>query len=241
MKFFLSILAFVMCCMNCVAQTYIEPVFDRTDVPNLHINKIEVTKDTTFVHCTYTAEAGSWARISKDTYLYNPETQEKFPILQSNDLPFSPQKREFPDSGIYQVSFSFSSIGDATKLDFIEDPDDEAFNIYGISLTNAFDISYTETELKRLSDMSLSFDSAGDTLRAIQYKEQEKMATAFIYGAKSEHLLMVVYDLCCMYEKYGFIQKAIEQRKKITDYVESLNDNIEKWQVISSISCVLCL
>ncbi|MBO7580697.1 MAG: tetratricopeptide repeat protein [Bacteroidaceae bacterium] len=198
-----------------------------------------MTKDTTFVYCTYKTEAGSWANISNDTYLYNPETQEKFPILQSNDLPFSPQKREFSDDGTYQVSFSFSSTGDATRLDFIEDLNEEAFNIYGISLTNSFNTSYNKEELKCFSNMSLSCDTAGDTIKAIQYKEQEKEATAFIYGEKSEQLLMVVYDLCGMYEKYGFNQKANDQKKKITDYVESLNDNLEKWQLLSSLSNVL--
>ena len=229
----------MMCCIKCVAQTYIEPVFDRTDEPCLHINKIEVTKDTTFVYCTYTTEAGSWANISNETYLYNPETQEKFPILQSDDLPFSPQKREFSDDGTYQVSFSFSSIGDATRLDFIEDLNEEAFNIYGMNLTKSFDTVYDKIELKRFSDMSLSCDTAGDTIKAIQYKEQEKETTAFIYGEKSEQLLMLVYDLCGMYEKYGFNQKANNQKKKITDYVESLNDNLEKWQLLSSLSNVL--
>ena len=239
MKYFLYMLAFVMCCINCVAQTYIEPVFDRADYPEyLHINKIEVTKDTTFVYCTYTAEAGSWARISKETYLYNSDTQEKFLLLQSRDLPFSPQKREFPNGGTYQILFSFSGIGNATKLNFIEDPNDEAFNIYGIDLTNTFDTSYSGTDLKCISDQSLSFDTAGDAIKAIQYKEEEKKATAFIYGTKSEQFLMVVYDLCRLYEKYGFNKLADDQKKKITDYIDTLNDNLEKWQLLTSLSNV---
>ena len=239
MKYFLYMLAFVMCCINCVAQIYIEPVFDRADYPEyLHINKIEVTKDTTFVYCTYTAEAGSWARISKETYLYNYETQEKFLLLQSRDLPFSPQKREFPNGGTYQILFSFSGIGNATKLNFIEDPNDEAFNIYGIDLTNTFDTSYSGTDLKCISDQSLSFDTAGDAIKAIQYKEEEKKATAFIYGTKSEQFLMVVYDLCDMYEKYGSCQKAKDEKKKVLDYIDALEDNLEKWYLFSSLSNV---
>ena len=108
-----------------------------------------------------------------------------------------------------------------------------------MNLTKSFDTVYDKIELKRFSDMSLSCDTAGDTIKAIQYKEQEKEATAFIYGEKSEQLLMVVYDLCGMYEKYGFNQKDNNQKKKITDYVESLNDNLEKWQLLSSLSNVL--
>ena len=240
MKYLVSLLTFVMCCIKCVAQTYIEPVFDRTDVPSLHINKIEVTKDTTYVYCTYTAIAGSWARISRNTYLYNPDTRGKFQMLKSDGLPISPQKREFPDGGKYQILFCFASIGNATRFDFIEDPNEEAFNIYGIKLTNTFNTSYTETEIKRISDQSLSFDTARDTIKAIQYKEEEKKATAFIYGVKSEQLLMVVYDLCSLYEKYGFNQEANDQKKKITDYIDALNDNLEKWHLLTSLSNVLC-
>ncbi|MBR1668138.1 MAG: hypothetical protein IJ693_07655 [Bacteroidaceae bacterium] len=127
MRSLISLLFFVMCCMTGIAQTYIEPVFDRTDAPSLHINKIEVTKDTTFVHCTYKAEAGSWARISKDTYLYDHGKRKKYRILRCPDLPFSPQQRDFRFGGFVQITFLFPSIGDATKLDFIEDLNEEAF------------------------------------------------------------------------------------------------------------------
>ena len=238
MKYFVVVLSFVMCCMKCVAQTYIEPVFDRADVPSLHINKIEVTKDTTFVYCTYTAEAGSWARISKNTYLYNSDTQEKFPLLQSHDLPFSPQKRKFLDGGTCQILLCFSGIGNTTRLDFIEDPDGEAFNIYRICLTNTFNTSYNKADLKRISEMSSSFDTEGDTIQALQYKEKEKTATAYIYGIKSEQLLIVVFDLCDMYEKYGLHQKANDEKKKIFDYIDTLDDNLEKWQLLSSLANV---
>ena len=44
------------------------PVFDRSDVPALHIDKVEISKDATCVFCSYDAIAGSWANISKDTY-----------------------------------------------------------------------------------------------------------------------------------------------------------------------------
>lgn len=224
--------------MRCAAQTYIEPVFDWTDVPNLHINKIEVTKDTTFVYCTYTAEAGSRANISQDTYLYDSVKKDKHPLLQCLGLPISPQEKEFPYDSTYQVLFCFSSIGNATKLDFIENLDEEAFNIYGINLTSTFDTSYNEIDPEYNSEMSLSFDAAGDTINAVQYKEKEKKATAFIYGIKSKQFLMVVYDLCNMYEKYGYYEQANDEKKKITDYIEALDDNLEKWHLLSCISSV---
>ncbi len=238
MRSILSLLFFVMCCIKSMAQTYLEPFFDRTDYPQFHINQIKVEMDTTYVFCTYIAQANSWARISKETYLYDHNKQKKYTILKCSGLPFSPQQQNFPNEEIIQITFCFPSIGDATKIDFIEDFDKEAFNIYGIDLTNTFDPSYYETELKYVLDMSLSYDTVGDTINAIQYKEQEKKVTAFVFGVKSEQLLMVVFDLCDMYEKYGFHQKANEEKKKISDYIDGLEDNIEKWQLLSSMSNV---
>ena len=51
------------------AQEVYNPVFDRTDIPAFHVEKVILSIDTTFVNCTYIAEAHSWANISKDTYL----------------------------------------------------------------------------------------------------------------------------------------------------------------------------
>ena len=117
----------MMCCMKSVAQTYVEPVFDRCDYSELHINRIEVTKDTTFVHCTLTLPAGNWATISKDTYLYDIERKLKYTIIKSPDLPYSPERKTFILGGDIPVLFCFPSIKNATKFDFIENPDKKAF------------------------------------------------------------------------------------------------------------------
>jgi len=52
------------------AQVVENPVFDRTDVSAFRVQKVEVKKDTTYVYCSYSAEADSWANISKETCLY---------------------------------------------------------------------------------------------------------------------------------------------------------------------------
>ena len=71
------------------------PVFDRSDVPTLHIDKVEITKDATCIYCTYDAIAGSWANISKETYLFDVEKKKKYPLIKCEGIPFSPEKKTF--------------------------------------------------------------------------------------------------------------------------------------------------
>lgn len=218
MRTFLPLFFIVMCCLKSIAQTYIEPVFDRTDVPSLHINKIEVTKDTTFVHCTYTAEAGSWARISKDTYLYDHDKRKKYTILRCSGLPFSPQQRDFRFGESVQIVFCFPSIGTATKLDFIEDPNEEAFNIYGINLKERNVESFKETDYAHFQNMaSLYGDMSNDTLKAIEYKKKEVEAAGYIYGIKSMVYSNSLLGACLLYDKYGFYKEAISGMNNLKD------------------------
>lgn len=74
--------------MKSIAQTYIEPFFDRADYPQFHIDQIVVKKDTTYVFCTYIAQANSWAKISKGTYLYDHDKHKTYTILGCSGLPF---------------------------------------------------------------------------------------------------------------------------------------------------------
>lgn len=210
MKYLFPLLIFVTCCMECVAQTYIEPVFDRTDEPRLHINKIEVTKDTTFVYCTYTAEIGSWANISENTYLYNHKTHEKYSLLKCDGLPISPYKRDFTFGGVFQVLFYFPAIRDIGVFDFIENPNGKAFNIYGVDLSQHYDKPYTIADLDCFSNMSSTFDNSGNDTVAIQYKKQEVEALRFFYGIRSQYYFSSLLDLGIMYDKYGRYSDAIE-------------------------------
>lgn len=229
MRSFLSLLFFVMCCVKGTAQTYIEPVFDRTDVPSLHITKIEVTKDTTFVHCIFTAEAGSWARISKDTYLYDHDKNKKYTILRCFGLPFSPQQRDFRFGESVQIVFFFPGIGKATKLDFIEDPNEEAFNIYGINLKEHYENVYKKNELEHFSRMSSMFDNSGNTTVAVQYKKKEIEAASYLEGGKSMTYLCSLIDLRKLYVKYGFHQDAVDIGEKVKQIFEPFQAQTSKY------------
>ena len=181
----------MMCCINCVAQTYIEPVFERADYPEyLHINKIEITKDTTFVYCSLTMPPGSWGTISGETYLYNHETHEKYPLLKCDGLPISPQKRDFTFGGVFQISFYFPSIPNIGILDFIENPNKRAFNIYGVDVSKQSDKSHSIADIEDFYKIVSISESDNDTIK----------------------------------------------KKKILDYIDTLNDEHEKWQLLSNLS-----
>ena len=214
-KFFLFIML-VASWIWCAANTANNPVFAKTDVPAFRVSKVEVTSDTTFVYCTYAAEAGSWANISAQTFLRDIDTGKKYPLYRCLGLPFSPEKQTFPYGGRCDVLFCFPSISQTHVIDFIENENDKAFNIYGIDLKKSFDTSYTESELKRFANMASFYDSAGDTLKSIQYKEKEKEATEYIYGIKSEPLLVTMIGLCLVYDKYGFYEDAIKHMETLT-------------------------
>ena len=220
----------------CFAQVIENPVFDRTDIPQFHIDKIEITKDTTFVYCTYDAEEDSWANISPETYLEDIITGEKYTILKCEGLPFAPQRQSFVFAEKHKTKMSFPCLGIANKLNFVENAKEKAFNVYGIDISNQYNTSYSEVELKRFSNMASFYDSAGDTIKALQYKEKEIEATKYLYGINSEPLLVSLVKASIMYDKYGYYELAIdvateeiENRKRIFgakhfDYATSLSN-----------------
>ena len=197
-------------CLVSIAQVIENPVFDRSDVPSMHINKVVITSDTTFVYCTYTAEANSWANISGDTYLMSYPSKEKHKLLSSSGLPIAPEERDFPLNEKCEVLFCFSSISGSDYFDFVESPENRAFNIYGVSLKKRFERKYLESEIKRFADMSSFYDSSGDTLKAIQHKINEVEASKYNYGIKSEIYLLSLYDLKNLYEKYKYNTEVTE-------------------------------
>lgn len=203
--------------MVCEAQIIENPVFDRTDVPAFHVNKVEITKDTTYLYCSYKAEGGSWANISKETYLRDVNTNKIYPLLKCDGLPYGPQKESFTYSKRCEVKLYFKSIRNAKKIELIEDPNGKAFNVYGIDLENQFKESFTENYLNRLLSMSSFYDSASDTIKAIQYKNEEVEASKYIHGIKSEAFLVSLLGLAIIYDKYQHFSDAIRIMEKVTE------------------------
>ena len=172
MRWLSFIFAIFVCHISCVAQQIINnPVFDRTDVPAFYITKVIIKNDTTYVYCSYYAEAGSWASISKDTYLRDMNSHKTYPLQRCVGLPYSPETVNFTQNESIELLFCFPSIIGIEQFDFIESEGEKAFNVYGISLKKTLRTSFTDTELKCISELMLDYDSSDDAEKTKQLKD----------------------------------------------------------------------
>lgn len=189
------------------------PVFDRIDVPDLRIEKIVLDNDTTYVFCKYKAEDYSWANISKETYFLSRETGKKYQILRCEGIPFSPEKRHFSHSGEFEFLFCFPAINNTEHIDFIESPDEKAFNIYGISLTQENDSISAQYSLERVTSLlnkAEIYNSTGNYEKAIELAGQVANACKALFGCKSSGYANSVNNLIyhCLYG--GEYEKVVQ-------------------------------
>lgn len=176
MRCLTSLVILVVCCLKCMAQTIINPVFDRTDNYVFHVDKIELTADSTYLFCTYSAEANSWANISPETYIEEISTGKKYTIVRSEGLPYAPYVRNFLYVDRCNVKLIFPRLlNKDTKLNLIEIPSEKAFNIYGISLKEVNDETYNDVSLERaiaLTSKADFYGSIGNYAKAIEFEKQ---------------------------------------------------------------------
>ena len=209
----------IVVCLICVisfsnAQVVINPIFDRSDVAAFRVQKVEITKDTTFVYCSYSAEAESWANISKDMYLFSIKNSKKYPLLRCVGLPYAPQQKTFRYDECIDVLLCFPSVDRLSRFDIIENEGTKAFNIYGVDITKQYNVTYRETEVSRFANMASFYDSARDTLKAIHFMTKEIEATKYINGVKSEPLIVTLLNGSLMYDKYEYYDEAIDLAKQ---------------------------
>lgn len=203
----------LLCCIKSNAQIVEKPVFDRMDTPAFRVEKVEMTSDTTFIYCSYFANANSWANISNDMYLISYPSKKKYKILSSSGLPYAPDKRVFPYSESCQVLLCFPSIKGANSFDLIENIDEKAFNVFGVSLVEQIGKNYHERDFARLYNMSSFYETSGDTLKAIQFKKEEIEAAKYLFGIQSDVTFFSFVDLCVLLDKYGFTRETLNLLK----------------------------
>ena len=209
MKRLLSVI-FIASFLTGYAQVIEYPVFERTDESKFHIDKIVINSDTTYVHCTYHAEYDTWANISPQTYLESLPDGKRFPILKSEGLPFAPNKRDVKSDEDYYVILKFQSIRGSKRFNFIETPNKEAFNVYGVSLSDGYDKIYKEYEYKRFQSMSDFYRSANDNVKYLDLKNKELDAACYLYGTKSVEASLCYQQLSIFYSETGDYTKAIQ-------------------------------
>lgn len=193
------------------AQVYRGPTFDSTDTYNLHVDSVIVTKDTTYVHCTYCGLRASWASISDSTYLEDIVTHDRFPILKSLGLPYSPQKRDYIDGEIFNVVFLFPSINETKRFNLIENKKQKWFNIYNIDLGCCTDTVLGVKDLAQLLHKKDSLILDKDTMNLVHTMDQIYKVTSSLYGYKSYSYVDCVVNGMSIYEEYKLWERAISQ------------------------------
>lgn len=225
----LSVICFFICGYTEITAQVIEnPVFDRKDNLSFRVNKVELTKDTTYIYCLLSMEPGSWANISKETYLCDVKSGRKFPLLKSVGLPYSPQKKSYFNSEKCIITLCFPPLGKVTKFDLIENPDDKAFNVYGINIdTIPYRLEYKEHETFRKMGQRNFYFNLGNYEKAMPLSEQAVEECKYLYGIHSEEVFISLDILSYCYHFLGNNYKAIENLNEALDVLEK-NPNIEK-------------
>lgn len=184
----LFVINLICCCTDVAAQLIENPVFDKTNTPSFHIDKIEMTKDSTFLYFIYSAEAGTWANISPNTYIEDVSKGKKYRICKSEGIPFAPQKRSFPYAEKCLVKLTFPCINTTNKINLIELEQKGGFNIYGISLVESYQEKNTITsdeQITALLNKASFFYTAHNYTKALEYEIQAMKIIKIIYGCKS--------------------------------------------------------
>ena len=230
MKRLLLLWAYFTCQVLCLAQTIVNPTFERCDVPEFYITKVEITKDTTYVYCSCYAEAGSWATISPKTYLRDSKSNKKFPLQRCEGLPYSPKTKSFSQAESYEVLFCFPSIAGIQQFDFIESDDEKGFNIYNVDLTHSYKMSFSDMELKRISEMVSSYDSSIYTEKAVLLKDD----AISLYNLASYNVSKGNYNEAI---RLGSVEIEIREKvfgKEHPSYIESLRDLTRYYSTIGN-------
>ena len=230
MRYLLFFISVLVARTMCMAQTIVNPAFGRSDIPAFYIKKVEITKDTTYVFCQYYAEAGSWASISKETYLRDSKSLKTFPLQRCVGLPYSPETRSFSQNESCELLFCFPSIAGIEQFDFIESDGEKGFNIYNVDLTHSYKMSFSDMELKRISEMVSSYDSSIYTEKAVLLKDD----AISLYNLASYNVSKGNYNEAI---RLGSVEIEIREKvfgKEHPSYIESLRDLTRYYSTIGN-------
>ena len=228
-KLFVFILIIILCNTNNVAQVYNMPTFERTDVPILHIDKVEITNTNTIIHCTYFADEGIGAYISRDMYIENNQTKKKYQIINSEGLPLSPNTKYFDKEVDCAVSLYFPPIKSLHNFNIIETSGNTPYNVYGINLDEKpYDKAYNTYDLLRFVRQREYYMDAGNIEKAIIYCKETLKAWKYLFGTKSREVGKSLYILASLYSQIGNYREAIRNGNEgLKIDLTSDNANIE--------------
>lgn len=211
----------------CVAQNIEHPTFARSDSPNFHVEGIRVSNDTTYIKCSYAAEAGSWANISPNTYIEDVITRKKYNILRIEGIPFAPSQKHFTENTIQNICLYFPAI-DASIINLIELEGEEAFNIYNISLKENYQMVYSPNEYQNFYTTSKKYEDQKDFINAVNFKLKQLEAAKYLYGTQSIFCGSIMYNLNLLYFQMEDYMNAIKWGEGSVNIIEQLPGNFQE-------------
>ena len=215
MRFLLFLFTIISCHLTSIGQTIINPVFDKSDSPEFHIDKVNMRRDSTLLFCSYTAEPGSWANISIDTYIEDVITNRKIKISRCEGLPFYPNKKVFNAREKVPVILYFSSIGSSRLFNLIENPSEKAFNVYGIDLSSPpYPHTYSDYEVLRSIRQQELYRQSGNIGKAIEFCRTSLDGKKYLFGIQSPEVGKSLYMLASLYYQIGSYNEAIDNGKQ---------------------------
>lgn len=227
----LSVMSCLICCCTDVEAQVIEnPLFDRTDTPLFHIDKIEMTNDSTFMYFTYSAEAGTLANISSNAYIEDVLNGKKYIICKSEGIPFAPYKRGFPYAEKCLVKLTFPYINKTNKINLIELEQEEGFNIYGISLVESYQEKNSITSVEQITALLNKADffyTAHNYTKALEYEIQAMKIIKFLYGYKSLEYAMSLNRISLYYANGKKFDDAIRYGEEALMIVDDTNSQYD--------------
>lgn len=234
MRRFLIYILFLIFNLVSFAQVIENPIFDRSDQPRFHVVKIEKTRDSTFIHCTYFAEAESWANISSETYLEDVLSGHKYRIIKSDGIPFAPDVRKFMSEEKCNIKLSFPTIdGDLNRINIIEDPAGGGFNIFGIDLKHNYTSSYCEQDIDNFYNHAMEYEKKEKWGKAIEYSFKQLMASGYLYGIRSAEYSWPMFNLTMEYFGLQDYDKVIEWGEKAISILSTLQPDSINMEVLA--------
>ena len=233
MRQVITILLIFVCHIFTIAQTIVNRVFERTDIHYFHLDKIEIGKETV-LFCSLSLPYETWANISPNTFIEEISSKKKYRIIRSEGLPFSPQKRDLVEGAKVNVRLVFPKLPLSSKINLIENPSGDGFNIYGISLSESYENTYTENDYAHFKQQADYWTTIGDSTRAIINKQKQIESSKYLLGCESNLYLSEMYELSDLYIKFGNANKSIFWKENMAQVCRNIcrdinsNDNESK-------------
>jgi hypothetical protein len=119
------------------AQVYLNPTYGAKSLQEVEITKIEITDKYTIVHFYYDSDEPTyvgWISLSKNMYIKNAKTHQKYYLIKAGNITILPEKINF--TGPYKRKFKayFPPISPATETLHIIEEAINGFNFYKIKL-----------------------------------------------------------------------------------------------------------